>query len=156
MTKYHTIKFVLDIAYEDHNKLLDKEQDWDKWVKYIRKMFNNDIPVALLKGLAKKNNTHLSRCLDSIVVIKKETRGEEKIKAYNSWIKRRDDGNTRVELEKELEKRKQYEKYIIQKRQECEKYCNEMQPIWDATIKKIINDRKNVEDSLWNKITRIK
>jgi hypothetical protein len=136
MSKYHSIKFVLDIAYEDHNKLQD-DLDWEKWFKSIIKMFNNKIPGSLLRGLSRKNNTQLSRCLDLYenAVVKKEGKEEKERKEedYNRWIKRRNDGNKRVELEKEIQKRKDYELY-----------CDEMQPKWDTKLKEIINSRKNI------------
>lgn len=156
MTKYHSIRFVLDVAYEDHNKLHDKEQDWGKWFKYIIKMFDNNIPVSLLKGLAKKNNTHLSRLLDlynsSIFTFKKEKneKNEKKINdEYNSWIKRRDDGNKRAALEKELKKREFYEKDVIQRRKSYEIYCNKMQPLWDTKLQEVISARQNILDKIY-------
>jgi hypothetical protein len=144
MSKYHSIKFVLDIAYEDHNKL-HGELQWEKWFKSIIKMFNNKIPDSLLKGLSKKNNTQLSRCLDLYenVVVKKDGK-EGKEDDYNRWIKRRNDGNKRVELEKEIKKRKDELEKEIQKRKDDESYCDEMQPKWDTQLQEIINSRNNV------------
>jgi uncharacterized protein (TIGR02452 family) len=171
MTKYHSIRFVLDIAYEDHNKLHDKEQDWGKWFKYIIKMFDNNIPIALLKGLETKNNTHLSRCLDSydssIFTVKKERKEKKVADEYNSWIRRRDYGNNRAELEKEPKDRKAFEKEVIhwriydeiyrnkmQKeeiiwREYDELYLNEMQTVWETKLQKIINDRADMIQTEW-------
>ena len=115
-------------------------------------MFDNNIPVSLLKGLANKNNTHLSRLLDlydsSIFTFKKE-KNEKKInEEYNSWIKRRDDGNKRTALEKELEKRESYEKDVIQRRKAYEIYCNKMQPVWDTKLQEVISARQNMLDKI--------
>jgi hypothetical protein len=133
MTKYHTIKFILDIAYEDHNKLPELEKNWEKWFKSIIKIFNNDIPIALRFGLLNKNNIQLSEILDNYILFLykdvKFTLKEINEDKYYKWIERRDAGNKRTLHER---KKIQDEKIanIKKKHQlEHELYCNQMQPI---------------------------
>jgi len=76
-----------------------KEDYWNCWLYYVSKIFNNKMPLALLKGLYKKNNPYLNDfCEEKIKQIE-----ENQNKLYNMqmdkkrlWELKRDEGNKRT------------------------------------------------------------
>lgn len=95
LSKYHIIRFVLDVSYEDHAKSCDAP-DWITWCKRVFDMFGRNPPDALIDGLKRKQNAVIDEYCAKFL----EMRNEEKKEAlrkqsdkYVAWIKRRDDGN---------------------------------------------------------------
>lgn len=141
MNNYHSIKFILDIAYDDHTKLNDP--NWEQWLKSINKIFKNDIPISLLLGLQNKNNIELSKFVDLNIdkynkCIERRDAANKKVQdKYNKWIERRDAGNKIAQYKREKLKN---EKELLKKKND-EEYCNKMQPIWDIKLQELINSR---------------
>lgn len=92
ISKYCTIRFVLDCAYEDHAALVNP--DWHNWLISISRMFSHRIPQALLHGLLRKNNSHIEQfCIERLNKLA-EPINESK---YEKWLERRDMGNKKAQ-----------------------------------------------------------
>lgn len=91
------IKFVLDVAYEDHSTC--ENPDWVNWCKSVFAMFNYKPPPGLINGLMKKNNPQITDiCLETNKIIEEAIRLKEK--KHNDWVSRRDAGNLRAARER--------------------------------------------------------
>lgn len=149
-SRYHTIQFVLHIA-----KIY--QGDWDVFMRKVSKMFNNDIPISLLKGLERecgdKLKTACNRYMtENIQKLKRLTLDE---KAHTEkvckWQERVNRGNL-IAFQKQLEVNKQLREHnekIIQSQKEMERkmvhdYIQKKQLEWDKEMQDI-KDKRNKE-----------
>lgn len=85
-SKYHLIKYFLDKDY--HNNI----DNLNSWMNDIYKIFNKDIPLALLYGLIKKDNDELTElCYKYIDLIMLRVQNqvfenELRHKKYKRWL----------------------------------------------------------------------
>jgi len=85
-SQYHIIRFVLDVAYEDHK--MTSDPDWEGWLQTVARMFKGKPPPALLAGLASKGiEMHDLRIKDG----ERASADREAL-----WLLRRDAGNRRA------------------------------------------------------------
>jgi hypothetical protein len=132
ISKYNTIRFILDEAYEDHKAL---GKDWDEWLRKISRMFNYNVPEALIEGLQRKDPSLKITNNPSMYVEASENK-------YTKWIERRDRGNQR-RIEEMKVKKEQEVKFIEEQRIKwLEDYENKMKPKWDSDFNKFITNRE--------------
>ena len=107
ISKYNLIKFILDVSYEDKQHVIStierkhctKDDYWTCWLYSVSKIFNNKMPMALLKGLHKKNNHYLNDfCNEKIAEIQEENRKLHNLQMDKKrlWELKRDEGNKRM------------------------------------------------------------
>lgn len=161
-SKYHIVKFILDIAYEDH--LTTRNSDWTEWMNKIKKIFPKyKLPMCLVIGLYRKNNKDLNEILDNLDYIyysnnqmenqlndsQKKLTWQER---YDKWIEKRDNGNKLAQ-----QKRRELQVMNIAKNKEIEKAANEsyiqqMKPLWDSTFQDLLNKRESDMKAIFEKI----
>lgn len=108
MSKYHIIRYVLDVAYGYATPpSSDAESYWRTWLQQIARMFaRGAVPPALLEGLKRKGVTELTRVCEewkppALPLHKKGIPWQERVAA---WIARRDAGNARVAAERKKQR----------------------------------------------------
>lgn len=99
-SKYNIIRFVLDVAYDDH-RMTSAEPDWEGWLHKVSRMFCGKPPPALLAGLASKSEEMHELC-NKMPSVSGEKPCAADLEA--AWLLRRDAGNRRVAEQRVREK----------------------------------------------------
>lgn len=148
LSNYNTIRFILDIAYEDH--LVSNKESWDIWINKISYIFpKKQLPYALISGLYEKNNKELNNQLDKLVNITSITHIETKNKyelwneKYDKWIERRDNGNKLAQQKRQELIKSNYEAAKEVSKLANETFIQQMKPFWDTQLQECINKREN-------------
>jgi hypothetical protein len=152
ISKYHTIRFVLD---EAANKDPDSI-DWTVWFTKVSRMFNHKIPEALLQGLLRLNllcvNTLCEhhRGLNHRFVYNHDL----KMDRFHTWIKRRDEGNKRAaEQRKRVADAKRAAEIEASIKQQEDEYKKKL-PIWEKQYADLIAKRNTSNPWAQTTITR--
>lgn len=153
ISSYNLIVFILEYSYENYQ--LRENPDWHDWFYSILRIYRRNIPIKLLLGLKKKNNTIINVLCDEEfekIEVRKKKENEKKEKKrieYDNWVQKCDAGNRFAEEKKQQRlKNKLAEMREIEKRKQ-ETYREQMQSIWKTKYENLIVEREKQDTDLW-------
>lgn len=147
--KYMLTKFIVDKAYNDHNKEHSQtKQYWEEWLRSLAKIFpHSHLPKGIINGLYAKNNKYLTSILNNYTTtleeyidIKIYKRNKEADNKFKSW-----------QLKNEFNKHKQIKQKQIKqeeikhkKDEEYHIYCESRREYWRSRLEEIQRERDSL------------